>query len=234
MRIVGSLGSIQSVHSLSHVQLFVTPWTAACQASLYFTISLSLLKLMSIESVMPSNHLILCQPLLLLPSIFPSDRIFSSESALCIRWPKYWRLASASVLPMNIQGWFPVGLTGLILQSRRLSRVFSNITLRKHQFFSAQFSLWSNSHMTTGKTIALTIHAFVGKVMSLLFNMLFTLVTAFRPRSKRLFHGYSHCPQWIWNSRKKMSVTASTFPPSICHEVMGPDTMILAFLMLKF
>ena len=110
------------VQSLSHVRLFATSWTAAHQASLSFTISWSLLKLMSIESVMSSNHLILCCPLLLLPSIFPSNRVFSHESALCIKWPKYWSFSLASVLPMNIQDWFPLELTGLIsLQSKRLS-----------------------------------------------------------------------------------------------------------------
>ena len=107
---------------------------------------LSFLRLMSIESVMPSNHLILCHPLLLLPSVFPNIRVFSNESALCIRWPKYW----SSILPMNIQDWFPLGLTGLIsLQSKGLSRVFSNTTVQKHQFFCAQPSLWSNSHIHT-------------------------------------------------------------------------------------
>ena len=100
------------VQSLRHVRLCATPWTAACQASLSTSVSLSLLELMSIESVMPSNQLILCRPLLLLPSIFPSIRVFSSESALCIRWPKYWLSATASVFPMNIQDWFPLGLTG--------------------------------------------------------------------------------------------------------------------------
>ena len=105
-------------------------------------ISQSLLKLMSIESVMPANHLILCRPLLLLPSVFLSIRVFSNESALCIRWPKYW--GSASVLPMTIQDRFPLGWTGLIsLQSKGLSRTFSSTTIRKHQFFSAQPSLWS-------------------------------------------------------------------------------------------
>ena len=95
-------------------------------------------------------HLILCCPLLLLPSIFPSFRVFSSESALHIRWPKYWSSASASALPMNIQDWFPLGLISLIsLQSKGLSRVFSNTTVQKHQFFSAQLSLWSNSHIHT-------------------------------------------------------------------------------------
>ena len=106
------------------------------RASLSITNSWSLLTLMSIESVMPSNHLILCRPLLLLPSIFPSIRVISNESVLPIRWPKYWSSASASVLPMNIQDWFPLGLTGLIsLQSKGLSRVFSNTTVQKHQFF---------------------------------------------------------------------------------------------------
>ena len=110
--------------------------------------SRSLLKLMSIKSVMPSNHLIICCPLLLQPSNIPSIRVFSNESVLGIRWPKYWSFASASVLPMNIQDWFPLGLTGLIsLQPKGLSRVFSNTTVQKHQFFGAQLFLWSNSHI---------------------------------------------------------------------------------------
>ena len=128
-----------SVQSLSRVQLFVTPWTTACQVSLSITNSWSLPKLMSIEAVMPSNHLILCCPLLLLPSIFPSIRVFSNDSALHIRWPKYW---SSSVLPMNTQDWYSLGWTGWIsLQSKGLSRVFSNTTVQKHQFFGAQLSL---------------------------------------------------------------------------------------------
>ena len=130
-----------SVQSLSHVRLFVIPWTAARQRPLLsITNSLSLPKLMSIEWVMPSNHLILCHPLLLLPSIFPSIKVFSNESALCIRWSKYWSSASTSVLPMHIQDLFPLGWTGWIsLQSKGLSKVFS--TVQKHQFFSAQLSL---------------------------------------------------------------------------------------------
>ena len=132
---------ISSVQSLSHVQLFATQWTAACQASLSITNSWSLLKLMSIKSVMPSNHLTLCHPLLLLPSIFPSIRVFSSKSALRIRWSKYWRFSLTSVLSMNSQEWFPLGLIGWISwQSARLSRVFSNTTVQKHQFFGAQLS----------------------------------------------------------------------------------------------
>ena len=126
------------VQLLSSVQLFVTPRTTAQQASLSFTISWSLLKLMSIESVMPSNHLVLfCS--LLLPSIIPT-----SQSLLMSRQSTG---ASAIVLPNNMQGWFPSGFTGLILQSKRLSRVFSNTTVQKHQFISAQPSLWSNSHI---------------------------------------------------------------------------------------
>ena len=140
-----------SVQLLSHVQLFATPWTAARQASLSITNSRSLLKLTSIELVMPSNHLILCRPLLLLPSIFPSIRVFSSESALSIRWPKYWSF-SFSVSPSNEYSGliFSLGWTGWIsLKSKVLSRVFSNTTVQKHQFFSTQLSLKSNSHIDT-------------------------------------------------------------------------------------
>ena len=134
------------LQSLSRVRLFATPWTAACQASLSFTISRSLLKLMSFESMMPSKHLILCHLLLFLPSVFPSIRFSSSESALHISGQSTGASASASVLPMNIQDWFPLGLTGLIsLQSKGFSRVFSNTTVQKHQFFHAQPSLWFNS-----------------------------------------------------------------------------------------
>ena len=110
----------------------------------------SLFKLMSIESVMPSSHLILCHPLLLQPSIFPSIRVFSNESVLRIRWPNIGASASASVLPVNIQDWFSLPLTGLMsLQSKGLSRVFSNTTVQKHQFFSSQIPSWSNSHIHT-------------------------------------------------------------------------------------
>ena len=131
-----------SVQLLSHVQFFATPWTAAHQASLSITNSRSPPKPMSIEAVMPSNHLILCRPLLLLPSILPSVRVFSNESALRIRWPKYQISASTSVLPMNTKDWTPLRWTGWIsLQSKRLSRVFSNTTAQKHQFFRAQLSL---------------------------------------------------------------------------------------------
>ena len=129
------------VHSLSHVQLFAMPWTVARQAPLSSTISLSLLKLMFIESVMLSNHLILCCPLPILPSIFPNISVFSNELALSIRRPKYWSF-SLSISTFNEYSnwlvWLTLGLTGLILQSKELSRVFSSTTVQKHQFFSAQ------------------------------------------------------------------------------------------------
>ena len=133
-----------SVQSISHVRLFATPWTAARQASLSITNSRSSPKPMSIESVMWSNHLILCCPLLLLPPTFPNIRVFSNESALRIRWPKYWSF-SFKISPSNEHpglGVHPLGWTGWIsLQSKGLSRVFSNSTVQKHQFFGAQLSL---------------------------------------------------------------------------------------------
>ena len=135
-----------SVQLLSHIRLFVTPWIAVHQVSLTVTNSQSLLKLMSIESVMPYNHLILCHPLLLLPSIFPSIRVFFNESV----GQSIGVSASASVLPMNIQDRFPLGWTDSIsLLFKGLSRVFSNTTVQKHQFFGTQLSLWSNSHIHT-------------------------------------------------------------------------------------
>ena len=139
----------------------MTLWTVAHQASLSYTISQSLFKLLSIESVITSDHLILCLPLLFLPSIFPSIRVFSSELALHIRWPKFGCF-SFSISPSNdIQILFPLGLPGLIsLQSKGFSRVFSNTTVQKHQFFGAQLSSQSqlsHPYMTTGKTIALTM-----------------------------------------------------------------------------
>ena len=138
-----------SVQSLSCVRLFVTPWTAACQASLSITSSWSSPKLTSIRLVMPSSHLILCRPLLL-PLIPPSVRVFSNESTLCMRWPGIGVSALASFLLKNTQNWSPLGWTGWIsLQSKGLSRVFSNTTVQKHQFFSTQLSSQSNSYIHT-------------------------------------------------------------------------------------
>ena len=126
------------------------PWIAARQASLFITKSLGLLTLMSITSVMPTNHLILCYPLLLLPSIFPSIKVFSNESVLCIRWPKYWSFSYNISPTVNTQDWFPLGWTGWTsLQSKWLSRVFSDTTVQKHQFFGTQLSSQSNSHIHT-------------------------------------------------------------------------------------
>ena len=140
----------QSVQLLIYVRLFVTPWITAHQASLSINNSQSLPKPMSIESVMPSNHLILCRTLLLLPPIPPSIRVFSSESTLCMRWPKYWSF-NFSIGPSNEHpGLSPSGWTGWIsLQSKGLSRVFSNTTVQKHQFFGTQLSSQSNSHIHT-------------------------------------------------------------------------------------
>ena len=145
-----TLSSVSSVQSLSHVWLFVTPWTAACQASLSFTIFQSLLKLMSSESVIPSNHLILCGPLLLPPLVFAGIRVFSNESVLRIRWPKYWSF-SFYISPVNeYPGLICFEWTGLIsLQSKGLVRVFSNTTVQKHQFFCAQPSLWYSLRICT-------------------------------------------------------------------------------------
>ena len=138
-----SLGpsSSVSVQSLSHVQLFATPWTTVCQASLSITNSWSSPKLTSIELLMPSSHLVLCRPLLLLPPIPRSIRVFSNESTLSMRWPKYWSFSSNIIPSKKSQDWSPLEWTGWIsLQSKGFSRVFSNTTVQKHQFFSVQLS----------------------------------------------------------------------------------------------
>ena len=190
--------------SRSVVSDSATLWIAARQASLSITNSRSSLRLTSTESVMPSSHLILCHPLLLLPSIFPSIRAFSNESALRIRWPKY-RSLSFSISPSDEHPeWFPLGWIGWIsLQSKGLSRVFSSSKasiLQRSAFFIVQLS---HPYTTTGKTIALTRWAFVGKVMSLLFNMLSRLVITFLPRSKHLLISWLQSPSAvIWNPRK--------------------------------
>ena len=144
------MANVAVVLSLSHVQLYMTPSTAACQATLSFTMSQSLLKLTSTELLMLDNHIILWHPLLLLPSVFPSIRVLSSESALHIWWSKYWSFSFRIILPVNIQGEFCWWLTGLIsLLSKGLSRVFSSTAVQKHHFFSAEPSLCLNSHIHT-------------------------------------------------------------------------------------
>ena len=170
------LGSVQS---LSCVWLFAIPRTTVLQASLSITNSRSLLKLISIELVMPSNHLILCRPLLLLPSIFPSIRVFSNESFLRIRWPKYWCF-SFSISPSNEYS----GLISFRVDWLDLLAVQGTLKSLLQCHFSKASILWrSHPYMTTGQTIALTIWTFVGKVTSLLFDMLSRLVIAFLPRS---------------------------------------------------
>ena len=166
----------QSIQSLSYVRLFAAPWNAARQASLSITNSWSLLKLMSIESVMPSNHLILCCPLLLLPSSLPSIRVFSSESVLHIRWPKYWSF-SFSISPSNEYSGlisFRMDWLDLLAVQGTLRSILQHHSSKVSILWCSAFFMAQLSHpyMTTGKTIALTRQTFVGKVMSLLFNML--------------------------------------------------------------
>ena len=204
------------------------------QASLSIINSRSLPKPMSIESVMPSNHLILCRPLLLLPSIFPSIRVFSNESALRIRWPKYWSF-SFNISPSNEHSGlisFRMDWLDLLAVQGTLKDLFQHHTSKASVLWHSAFFIVQLSHpyMTTGKTIALTRHYFVGKVMSLLFNMLFRLVITSLPRSKRLLISWLQSPSAvILEPRKIKSATISTVSPSICHEVMGPDAMILVF-----
>ena len=189
---------------------------------------------MSIESVMPSSHLILCRPLLLLPSIFPSIRVFSSESALHIRWPKYWSF-SFNISPSNEHpGWVSFRMDWLDLLAVQgtlksfLQHHSSKASILRHSaFFIVQLP---HPYMTTGKIIALTRRTFVGKVMSLLFNMLSRLIITFLPRSKHLLISWLQSPRSvILEPRKIKSGTVSTVSQSICHEVMGPDTMIFVF-----
>ena len=221
-----------SVQMLSHIRLFVTPWTTAFQASLSIINSQSLFKLKSIEPVVPSNHLILCHSLL--PSIFPNIRVFSNESGLHIRWPKYQSF-SFSITPSNeysglISFWMDwqdllaVQGTPKSLPQHHNSKVS---ILQCSAFFIVQVS---HPYMSGGKTIALTRLTFVGKVMSLLLYMLSRLVIAFLPRSKHLLISWLQSPSAVILEPQKIKfVTVSIASPSICHEVMGPDAMILVF-----
>ena len=170
-----------SVQLLSRVGLFVTPWTVAHQASLSITNSWSLLKLMSIESVMPSNHFILCCPPLLLPSIFASIRVFSKESVLCIRWPKYWSFSFSISPPNEYSGLisFRIDLFDLLAVQGTLKSLFQHHSSKASIIRCSAFLIVQLSHpyMTTGKTIVLSRWTFVGKVVSLLFNMLSRFVS---------------------------------------------------------
>ena len=192
---------MKSVQLLSHVQLFATPWTAALKASLSITSFWSLLKLMSIGLVLPSNHLILCCPLLLLPSIFPGIRVFSNESVLPIRWPKYWSFSFNISLSIEYSGLtsFRVDWLDLLAVQGALKNLHQHHSskasiLRHSAFFIVQLS---HPHMTTGKNIALTRWTFVGKVKSLLFSMLSRLVITFLPRSKHVLISRLQAPSAV-------------------------------------
>ena len=216
-----------SVQSLSHVRLSVIPWTEARKASLSSTNSWSLLKIMDIKSVMPPHHLILCCPLLLLPSVFLSIRVFSNESVLLLSWPKYWSFSFSISLSNEYSGlisfrvdWLDLLAVQGTLESLLQYHNSKATTLRCSAFFMVQLS---HPYMTTGKTIALTRWTFVGKVMSLLFHMLFRLVITFLPRSKHLLISWLQSPSAVDFG------APNTVSPSISHEVMGPDAMIFIF-----
>ena len=201
------------VQSLSHVQLFVIPWTVAHQDFLSFTISWSLFKLMSIESVMPSNHLILCHSFSLLPSIFPRIRVFSNESALYIRWPRYCSF-SFSMSHFNEYSWliyFKIDWFDFLAVQGTLKSFLQHHKLKASRLWCSAFVTVHLSHpnMAIGKTVVLTIWTFVGKMMPLLFNMLSSFVIAFLPRSRHLLISPSTV---ILGPEKIKSVTVHFFP----------------------
>ena len=183
---------ISSVQSVICVWLFATSWTATHQASLFVTISQSLSKFMSVGSVMPSNHLILCHPLLLLSLIFLIIRVFSSESTVCIRWPKYWSFSFSISPSKEYSGLisFRIDWSGLLVLQGTLKSLLQHHNLKESIFWHSALFMVQLSHlsMTTGKIVALTIQTFVHKVMSLLFNTLSKFVIAFLPRGNRLFN----------------------------------------------
>ena len=211
----------------------MTPWTAACQASLPFTISWSLLKLMSIEFMMPSNPLIHNH----LPSIFPSIRLFTNELALHIRWPKYWSLGFSTTPSNEYSGLisFRIDWFDLLAVQGTLKSLLQHHSSKASVFWCSAFFIIQPSHpyTTIGETIALTIQTFVGKVMSLLFNTLSRFVISVLPRSKHLLISWLQSPSTkslvILEPKTIKSVPVSIVSPSICHEVMGPDAMIFVF-----
>ena len=217
---------LSSVQSLSHVRLFETQWVTAHQASLSITNSRSLLKHMPIKLVMPSSHLILCCPLLLLPPIPPSIRVFSNESTLRMRWPKYWSF-SFNISPSNEHpglisfrmDWLDLLTVEGTLKSLLQHHSSNASSFRRSAFFTVQLS---HPYMSTGKTIALARRTFVGKAMSLLFNILSRLVIAFLPRSL-LIHGWNHHLQWFWSPPKIKSASFPIYLPwsdgTRCHDL---------------
>ena len=224
-----------SVHFHSVAQLCSTLCdTMDCSMPDFLSITYSQSLLRSIESVMPSNHLILCRPLLLLPSMFPSIKVFSDESLLLIRWPKYWSFRF-SISPSNEHSGlisFRMDQLDLLAVQGTLKSFLqhhnSKVSILQHSaFFMVQLS---HPYITTGKTIALTRRTFVGKVMSLLFNMLSRLLIAFLPRSKRLLISWLQSPSAVILEPKKIrSVTVFIAFSSICYEVMGQEAMIFVF-----
>ena len=220
--------SVSSVQSLSHVQIFATPWIAEHQAFLSIINSRSSLRLTSIESVMPSCHLILCCPLLLLPPIPLSIRVFSNRSTLHMRWPKYWSFSFSIIPSKEIPGlisfrmdWLDLLAVQGTLRSLLQHHSSKSSILQHSAFFTVQLS---HLYMTTGKTIALTRQTFVGKVMFLLWNMLSRLVITFPPKSKRLLISWLQSPSAVILEPKKIKPdTVSTVSPSISHE--GWDQM---------
>ena len=193
-----------SVQSLSCVRFFSTPWIAACQASLSITNSRSSLRLTSIESVMPSSHLILCRPLLLLPPTPPSIRVYSNESTLRMRWPKYWSFSFSIIPSKEIPGLisFRTDWLDLLAVQGTLKSLLQHHNSKASILWRSAFLTGQLSHpyMTTGKTIALTRRTFVGKVMSLLLNMLSRLVI--QGVNVFYFHGCCQHLQWIWSPPK--------------------------------
>ena len=230
---------VSSVQLLSHVQSFANPWTAGLQAYLFITNTLSLLKLMYIESVMPSNPLILCHTVLFLPSIFSSIRVCSNESVLRIRWPKYWSFSFSISSSNEYSGlisfkmdWLDLLAVQETLKSLLQYHSSKASILQCSAFFIVQLS---HTYMTAGKTIALTRQTSVNNIMSLLCNMLSRFVKAFLPRSKHNLISWLQSPSAvILEPREIKSVTVSTVSASACQEVMGPEAMIFVFSMLSF
>ena len=218
---------IRSDQSLSRVWLFATPWIAARQASLSITNSQSSLRLTSIESVMPSSHLILCRPLLLLNPIPPSIRVFSNESTLRMSWPKYWSFSFSIISSKELPGlisfrmdWLDLLAVQGTLKSLLQHHSSKASILPSSAFFTVHLS---HPYMTTGKTTALTRWTFVGKVMSLLFNILSRLVITFLPRSQRLLISWLQSPSAVvLEPRKIKSDTVSTVSPSISMKWWDP------------
>ena len=207
--LISQMDFVVVVQPLSHFRLFAIPWTAARQTSLSFTISQSLVKLMSIELMMPSNHLVLCRPILLLPTVFPRITVFSNESSLCMMWPKYWSFnISPSKEHPGLTSFRMDWLDLLAVQGTLKSLLqhhSSKASILQHSaIFMVQFS---HPYMTTRKTTALTRRTFVGKVMSLLFNMLSSLVITFLPRSKRLLISWLQSPSAVIFGAQKNKIS---------------------------